>query len=124
MLKKIILLGFVILISILLPAQEITGTWQSEDGTRVYQITENEQHIRVILINSSRSSDETGKIIIQQLNKKRNKYKGIIHSHDDNLSTSVVVKHISKGKEILRLKLKRMLFFDIKIRWHRFPSVN
>ncbi len=124
MLKKMILLEFVILINILLPAQEITGTWQSQDGTRIYQIIENEHHYLVLLITSSRGSDEAGKIMIQQLNKKRNKYKGIIHSHEDNLSTRVIVKHFSKKKELLRLKLKRMLFFDIIIRWYRVPSVS
>lgn len=102
-------------------AQPITGTWYSKDGTRTYTIGTKGEYLEGVLTKSERPTDEPGKIILPQLTKKGNKYKGIIYSPEENISTSVIIKHIGKRPKTLQLNLKRMFFFTVRVRWYREP---
>jgi hypothetical protein len=102
-------------------AQSVTGTWYSRDGTRTYSIYEKDEYLEGVLTKSERPGDEPGKIILPRLTRKGNKYKGIMHSPEENISTSVIIKHTGKRPETLQLNLKRMLFFTVRVRWYREP---
>jgi hypothetical protein len=117
----LVLLGFAIS-PVLVSGQSITGIWYSKDGTRSYTIYEKQPHWEAVLTKTRRNNDEAGKIILPALAKKGSKYKGIIHSPEENISTVVTIKHSNKNPDILYLKLRRLIIFPVKIRWYR--SVN
>ncbi len=118
------LLLFILLLTISAGAQQITGIWYSKDGARAYDITENNDFLEAVMVISNRPYDKTGKIkiVLGKLNKKGTKYRGIIYASDDDLSTTVTVKYIKGNNETLRLRLKRMMFLDVIIKWYRNPA--
>ncbi len=102
-----------------LDAQQISGTWFSEDGTRQYEIREQADGLTAVLIRSSRASDKPGFAIISQLHRNGRNWEGLIHSVADSSSTKVTIRYHKKNNDKLKLKLKRMLFMDISIHWYR-----
>lgn len=98
-----------------------TGNWYSRDGSRHYQIKETKDGLEAILVHSSRKQDKVGKLILSRVQKRGHRYRGIIYSSTDDLSTTVTISSSKKNKEILVLKLKRMLLLDVTIRWYRDP---
>lgn len=99
----------------------ISGTWYSKDGSRQYHIRENEQGWEAILVHSRRENDTAGKLVLNRLQKKKNRYRGIIYSTAADLYTTVTIRASGKNKDVLILKLKRMLLLDVTIKWYRDP---
>lgn len=105
-------------------AQEtmITGNWYSKDGSRQHHIRQKDNEWEALLIRSDRKKDTAGKIILSHLQKRKNRYKGVIYSVTDGAHTSVTIRASRKNREVLILKLKRMLLLDVTIRWYRDPT--
>lgn len=99
----------------------LTGKWYSKDGSRQYQIKETKDGLEAILFRSSREQDKAGKLILSRIHKKGHRYRGIIYSSTDDLSTTVTISRSRKNNEVLVLKLKRMMLLDVTIRWYRNP---
>jgi uncharacterized protein (DUF2147 family) len=99
----------------------LTGNWYSKDGSRQYQINETKDGLEAILVRSSRDQDKEGKLILSRIQRKGHRYRGIIYSPTDDLYTTVTISSSRKNKEVLVLKLKRMLLMDVTIRWYRNP---
>jgi len=123
--KKIKLCTLLLLLAIIqVSAQEspIAGYWYSKDGSRQYQITESKTGWEAVLVHTERENDQEGKLILSRLQKKKNRYRGTIYSVTDNLFTTVTIRTCRKNKEVLVLKLKRMLLLDVTIKWYRHPK--
>lgn len=99
----------------------ITGYWYSKDGSRQYQITESKSGWEAVLVHSERENDKEGKLILSRLQRRKNRYRGMIFSATDNMNTTVTIRVSRKNKEVLVLKLKRMLLLDVTIKWYRDP---
>lgn len=99
----------------------LTGNWYSKDGSRQYQIRETNEGLEAILVRSAREQDQEGKLILSRVQKKGHRYRGIIYSSTDELYTTVTISSNRKNKDVLVLKLKRMLLLDVTIRWYRDP---
>ena len=93
-----------------------------KDGSRQYQITEHKTGWEAVLVHTERENDQEGKLILSRLQKKKNRYRGTIYSVTDNLFTTVTIRTCRKNKEVLVLKLKRMLLLDVTIKWYRDPK--
>jgi hypothetical protein len=100
----------------------ISGYWYSKDGTRQYLIRETANGWEAFLVHTKRAGENEGRLILGKLRKKGNKYRGIIYSASDDLSTTVTISAPRKNKQVLILKLKRMLLLDVTIKWYRDPS--
>jgi hypothetical protein len=101
---------------------DISGYWYSKDGTRQYQIRETKKGWEALLVRSDRAGEKEGRLVLDKLRKKGNKYRGIIYSVTDDLSTTVTISAPRKNKQVLVLKLKRMLVMDVTIKWYRDPT--
>ena len=121
--KDILLLVFLFFSLVKAHAQEptITGNWYSKDGSRQYLIRKTEKNWVAILVRSNREADTTGKLILSQLQKKKNRYRGTIYSVMDDQYTTVTIRPVRGNEDILVLKLKRMLLLDVTIKWYRYP---
>lgn len=122
--KKAILATLLSLCCAFTNAQDtvISGYWYSKDGTRQYQIRETANGWEAFLVHTERAGENEGRLILSKLRKKGNKYRGIIYSVSDDLSTTVTISAPRKNKQVLVLKLKRMLVLDVTIKWYRDPS--
>lgn len=101
-------------------AQSIGGTWYSGDGTRKYEIRQVQGAWVAVLISSTRTADKPGFTVISDLQQHGKKWEGIIRSAaDSSSSTRVSIRYNPKSDDKLKLKLDRMLFLDISIRWYR-----
>lgn len=114
---------FLIFLSGMVQAQEpaIAGMWYSKDGSRQYHIREKEQGWEAILVHSRRKNDTAGKLVLNRLQKKKNRYRGFIYSTAADQYTTVTIRTSGKNKDVLILKLKRMLLLDVTIKWYRDP---
>jgi uncharacterized protein (DUF2147 family) len=120
--KQTVLIMFTLFIFSVSPyCQVITGTWYSKDRTRTYTISKKGEQLEAILTASSRNTDKPGKVILSQVNRKGDSYKGIISAPSEEINTLVKMKYSRRRKDTLRLKLKRMFFLDVIIRWYRNP---
>lgn len=99
----------------------LSGNWYSRDGSRQYQIKETKDGLEAILVRSTREQDKEGKLILSRIQKKGHRYRGIIYSSSDDMYTTVTISSSRKNREVLVLKLKRMLLLDVTIRWYRDP---
>jgi uncharacterized protein (DUF2147 family) len=115
---------FLLLIMFQAGAQEteITGNWYSKDGTRQYLIREMGNGWEALLVRSQRKTDTTGKIVLSRVQKNKRYYRGYIYSVTDNTYTTVTIRASRKNKEVLVLKLKRLLLLDVTIKWYRDPK--
>lgn len=102
-------------------SQQITGMWYSDDSSRIYHIYKKENGYEGILSSSTRESDITGTIILDLVadKNKKGRYTGVIRSADDKTATSVKIKFAGNNGTMLYLRLKRMFFLPVKIRWHK-----
>ena len=100
-------------------AQDISGKWYSEDGTRQYEIRKQADGWAAVLIRSSRPDDKPGFAIISQLQQHGKSWKGLIHSVADSSMTAVSIRYNAKKNDKLKLKLSRMVILDVSIRWYR-----
>lgn len=114
---------FFLFTMILARAQEpfLTGNWFSKDGSRQYLIRQKETGWEAVLIHSDRENDTTGKLILSRVQKRRNFFRGYIYSVTDDAYTTVTIRVSRRNKEVLILKLKRMLLLDVTIKWYRTP---
>ncbi len=121
--SKIVVTLLLLFLYIVVPAQDsfISGTWYSKDGSRQYYIQEMEKGWEAILVHSVRNNEPEGKLVLSRLQKKKNRYRGLIYSVTDDMYTTVTIKAIGKNKKVLVLKLKRMLLLDVTIKWYRDP---
>ncbi len=115
--------GFMFLCFAIVHGQQtdITGNWYSKDGTRQYLIRENDKGCEAVLVRSARENEAAGKLILSRLQKKKNRYRGIIYSVTEDIYTTVTIRASRKKKDVLVLKLKRMLLLDVTIKWYRTP---
>lgn len=120
--KKSLLITAMLFSLVKVNAQDalLTGNWYSRDGSRQYQIKETKDGLEAILVRSSREQDKEGKLILSRVQKKGHRYRGIIYSSTDDMYTTVTITS-RKNKDVLVLKLKRMLLLDVTIRWYRDP---
>ncbi|MBN8687912.1 MAG: hypothetical protein J0M10_12880 [Chitinophagales bacterium] len=120
--KKLIALALsMLLIMLSVRSQSITGRWYSKDGSRQFQISEQNDRWEALLVHSDRPGEEAGKLIVSLLSRKKNKYRGIIYSADGEMKTTVTIRVSPDNKRVLLLRLKRMLLMDVTIRWYRDP---
>jgi hypothetical protein len=96
----------------------IPGLWYSNDSSRIYKIYTKEKGYEAILHHSKRANDKTGQLILcdLQYHRRRQIYKGYIRAADDGTTVKVKISIAQNGKA-LTLKLRRMLFFPVYLRW-------
>ena len=121
LLKRNLLTAVLLSVSQLLysqDAQDITGLWRSEDGTRLYEIKADNDVYTAVLVQSSRPKDKQGAPILDnvQYKKAKNIYEGAIISADD--ATAALAKISHRGDE-LHFKIKRLFFDHVNIKWLR-----
>jgi len=96
--------------------QEITGRWHSADSTRTYRVYEKQDLSEAVLESSARITDKPGALILSLVEKKNTAhYRGIIHSADGEMLTTV--KITLKG-DVMKLRLRRFLMPAV-IKWYR-----
>lgn len=117
---KTFILLFVIFQSANCLSQSPAGIWRSEDSTRTYIIIEESNGIKVLLSDSKRKGEESGKIITDKLGPTNNKkaYRGTLYAVADGTPVSCKAM-LSKDGNTLQLKLRRMFFFPVTICWYR-----
>ena len=101
--------------------QSILGKWYSADSTRIYRIYKKADQFEAVLLTSDRKADKVGTIILKDLTfmDKKKKFVGRIYSTLDSSSTLAKIKFQDKDGRVLLLKLQRMFFMDITIKWYR-----
>ena len=117
---KLLLLQFLIFISFVAAGQKITGKWYSKDRTRIYYIYKKEDQFEAILERSSRISDNEGVIILRQVIQigKKKRFKGTIYTVNPPVATIAKIR-FAEGGQVLRLRLRRMFFMNVTIKWYR-----
>lgn len=100
----------------------ISGAWYSKDRSRQYIIQQKTGALEAWIVKSDRGADENGKLVLSRLQKKRNRYRGIIHAIADSSFTTVTIKTARKNPNVLILRLKRMMILDATIKWYRNPA--
>jgi|GEM_PF-5355785 len=104
-------------------SQTINGFWKSEDKSRIYQIIVDSSNNRftAVIYQSYRKSDKKGDTILSNISLGGNEdnYTGIIHStiHSDKRFANI---KLSKGRQILSIKIPRFVFFPVSIYWYRY----
>lgn len=116
---KLIFLYFLLLISFGVSSQEIAGRWYSKDKSRIYHIYKVDDQFEAILEKSSRKTDKEGVKILRHVTSRREnkKFKGEICAMDGT-TTFANIKFEENGR-VLRLRLRRMFFMNITIKWHK-----
>lgn len=116
---KLVCLYFLLLTSYSVSAQELAGKWYSKDSTRIYNIYKKGDQFEAVLEKSSRKSDHEGTVILRHVTGrlKKRAFEGEIYSVD-GLSTFAKIRFEEDGR-VLRLRLRRMLFLNVTIKWYR-----
>jgi hypothetical protein len=121
---KLLILPLLLLISFSLSGQSIVGKWYSQDSSRIYLIYKNADEFEAILENSSRKNDKEGAFVLRHViyvNRKK-RYEGAIYSAatDENaIPTLAKINFQDKDEKILRLRLRRIFFMNVTIKWYR-----
>lgn len=99
-------------------AQDITGLWQSEDGSRLYEITKVANVYTAKIIESKRPADKVGTLVLNNIVYKNTKqhFEGAIISADDGTAAFTKIK---AGNDELKFKIRRMFFDFVCIKWRR-----
>lgn len=118
--KIIISVLFFLLLTVIVHSQSPEGIWYSEDSTRTYRIFQQNNSYNGILVSSKRKGEKKGVLIIDKLVQTKNKktYRGIMYSAMDG-SPVACTATFTDGGNVLKLKLRRMLFLPVTIYWHR-----
>ena len=119
---KLLFLSLLLFISIALSGQKLVGKWYSQDSTRIYLIYKNDDQFEAILEKSSRENDREGAIILRHVeyDDKKKQYEGVIYSADRSaLPTLAKIRFEDKDGKVLRLRLRRMFFMDVAIKWYK-----
>src|SRR5687768_3185713 len=84
--KSIISLVLMLFFCKLLYSQDISGLWRSEDGTRIYEVKNDNGVHSAILLSSSRADDKAGVDVLKDVvhKKKTGKFEGAIISADED----------------------------------------
>jgi hypothetical protein len=121
---KLLIMPVVLFISGIVSGQQIAGKWYSEDSTRVYLIYQSDDQFEAILEKSTRKSDKEGIFVLRHviyLDKKR-QFEGAIYAPDSGMSTLAKIRFEDTDGKVLRLRLRRMFFMNITIRWYRMEE--
>ena len=117
-----ILLFFITCTAVFAQKQEldISGLWYSSDSSRVYNVYQTSYGYNANVYSTKRPGDEKGKIVLQGVKyyPEKDNYKGLIFSSDGTQSTGAKIK-VDENKKLLLLKLPRLLFFPVYIKWYR-----
>jgi hypothetical protein len=116
---RLLFLHFLLLISYVVSGQEIAGKWYSKDSTRIYHIYKIDDQFEAILEKSSRKSDKEGVLILRQVTSrgKKRRFEGEIYAAN-GIPTLAKIK-FEKDGQVLRLRLRRMFFMNVTIKWYR-----
>lgn len=117
--KSIISLVLMLFLCKVLYSQDISGLWRSEDGTRVYEVRNDNGIHSAILLSSTRADDKTGVDILRDVTYKKKKgiFEGAIISADED-PVAAFTRIIPKGEQ-LHFKIRRLFFNSVSIRWVR-----
>jgi|SRR6187402_3069977 len=116
---KLLFLHFLLVISYVVSGQEIAGKWYSKDSTRIYHVYKKDDQFEAILEKSSRKTDKEGTIILRHVtnNHKEGEFEGAIYAAD-GMATLAKIR-FEKDGQVLRLRLRRMFFMNVTIKWYR-----
>lgn len=117
---KSISIASILLLKVLLcnAQNSIVGLWYSDDSSRIYELFEKGGVYEAMLHSSKRERDSAGVLVLLNLTYKhrRKMYQGFIRALGDGVMVSVKLRLKNDG-EILQLKLRRMFFFPVYLRW-------
>jgi len=100
-------------------SQKITGYWESEDRTRIYKLSQqNDSTFQAILFHSTRPTDKKGAIVIKEIVQTKNSYKGIIYSLSDSLNIRVTIHSLLDGNK-LKITIKRLVCIPVNLYWKK-----
>lgn len=118
---KLFLIIILINISLFTSGQSILGKWYSEDSTRIYEVYKKGDQLEAVLLSTVRKADKIGAIILKDLTyrDKKKQFVGIIFSTPDSSATIAKINFDDTDGRVLRLKLQRMFFMDLTIKWYR-----
>jgi len=116
---KLLFLHFVLLISFVVSGQEITGKWYSKDSTRIYYIYKMDDQFEAVLEKSSRKNDKEGAIILRHVTNmgKKRGFEGAIYTVNGIPALAKI--RFEEDGQVLRLRLRRMSFMNVTIKWYR-----
>jgi hypothetical protein len=118
---KLLILPFILVISGIVSGQQIAGKWYSKDSTRIYLIYNNDDQFEAILEKSFRKEDKEGTFILRHVIylDKRKRFEGKIYAANSGMPTLARIRFEGKEGKVLRLRLRRMFFMNVTIRWYR-----
>lgn len=119
--KTGLVLLLLVLFSLTIDGQVLSGEWYSSDSSRVYNIYRVGEEFQATLLQSSHIGDRINGFILRHVsyNEKKKRYEGIIYAPIDGLPTTVKISFSDKNIDILKLRLHRMFFLDVDIEWKR-----
>lgn len=119
--KWIFLLAFCISFNSI-GAQNLIGTWYSEDGTRQYEIHRSlENKYNAVIKSSARPADIQGFEVLRELtyNSQKNRFEGYIYTASERIPSFVTIHISSSNPLLLQLSINGILFTRVQIRWYR-----
>jgi hypothetical protein len=118
---KLFILPFIVIISGIVSGQEIAGKWYSKDSTRIYLIYNKDGQFEAILEKSDRKGDREGTFILRHVTylDNRKRFEGMIYAANSGMPTLAKINFEDKSGKVLRLRLRRMFFMNVTIKWYR-----
>jgi hypothetical protein len=98
----------------------ISGLWYSSDSSRIYKVYQTSYGYDANVYSTKRPGDEKGMTVLKEVKfyPGKDDYEGLIYSSDGLQSTGTKIK-VEENKKLLLLKLPRLLFFPVYIKWYR-----
>lgn len=98
----------------------LSGLWYSFDSSRIYRLYHAPNGYAADLYSSKRPGDVEGRVILNDVAYYPGKgdYEGYIYASNGIQSTKAKIK-VGENEKTLILKLPRLLFFPVYIKWYK-----